>query len=271
LASVWPTLLSMNESISRQIAETVAQFSTIQLDQMDQVKLLDRVDTKYWISIEKITELLEKIKSDYYVVEVAGQSLSTYRTLYFDTPELVLYHAHQKGKLQRVKVRQRHYTSTNTVFTEIKLKNNKGRTIKTRIPQEALDPELQAVQTQFFLQNHLPFDASTLGPTLWVYYQRLTLVSKTFTERTTFDFALRFEDTQQQSSYPNLVIVEIKQHTLAASPLAQWIRQLGQRPGGMSKYCLGMVSLHDQIKKNRFKMFLNQLRKISLQTTNILP
>ena len=46
---------------------------------------------------------------------------------------MTLYHDHHNGKLNRYKVRRRRYIDTDTEFLEVKLKNNKKRTIKSRI------------------------------------------------------------------------------------------------------------------------------------------
>ncbi len=40
------------------------------------------------------------------------------------------------------------------------------------------------------------------------------------------------------------------------------MRALGNRPAGMSKYCIGMLLLHDRVKRNAFKPILLQLERI---------
>jgi hypothetical protein len=40
------------------------------------------------------------------------------------------------------------------------------------------------------------------------------------------------------------------------------MRQLGVRPAGMSKYCIGLLLLRPDVKRNAFKPILLQLERI---------
>lgn len=106
---------------------------TIQLEEMEQVKLMNRTDTKYWFHFKHLQELLQEIKNDYFVLEINQKSELPYSTTYYDTLNNSMFLEHHNGKLNRYKVRRRSYVSSEICFLEMKFKNNKGRTIKKRI------------------------------------------------------------------------------------------------------------------------------------------
>ena len=108
-------------------------FEPIALDKMDKVKLMDRIDSKYMFTLQMLPGILEASKTHYYVTSINDQRYSSYESVYYDTDDYSLYHQHHSGKLNRCKIRQRTYTESKLNFLEIKFKNNKGRTTKTRI------------------------------------------------------------------------------------------------------------------------------------------
>src|SRR5690606_31022332 len=106
-----------------------ADFEAITLDQMDQVRLMRRTDTKFVFSIQHLPAMLKIALPDYYMVEIENEREQIYTTTYFDTPEYDMYNIHHNGKLNRHKVRIRKYVYSNQEFLEVKRKNNKGETI----------------------------------------------------------------------------------------------------------------------------------------------
>lgn len=95
--------------------------------------LMDRVDTKYLIDAAELNQCLAELTAEYTVLEMNGCRGMAYDTLYFDTPGRQLYLDHHNGKLNRVKVRTRHYRATGERFLEVKVKTNKLRTSKQRM------------------------------------------------------------------------------------------------------------------------------------------
>jgi hypothetical protein len=57
------------------------------------------------------------------------------------------------------------------------------------------------------------------------------------------------------------VIAEIKKERKQHSAFKSSIQHLQIRPGAISKYCLAIIHLYDNIKKNRFKPHLHLLNK----------
>ena len=100
---------------------------------MDNVRLMDRTDTKFSFHSSQLFSILDDIKFDYTALEISGKRFAEYHTLYYDTKKLDLYMHHQNGGLNRYKVRHRTYVDSQLGFLEVKFKNNKERTKKTRI------------------------------------------------------------------------------------------------------------------------------------------
>ena len=95
-------------------------FQTISLEEMDSVKLMNRTDTKYVFNKSKLLLILDSLKHDYRCFYINGARLSTYKTIYFDTDDFLLYRQHHNGILNRYKLRQRSYVESNLNYLEIK-------------------------------------------------------------------------------------------------------------------------------------------------------
>lgn len=252
----------MIEESFQTISQKVALFEPITLAEMERVKLMNRTDAKFLIPLWMLPTILDDLRPHYRLLEVNGHRLADYETLYFDTPDLRLYHEHQSGRLNRYKIRQRNYVQSNLIFTEVKFKNNKGRTIKTRVRQQQLPGNELEENVLGFLMQKTPFDPVDLQPVLWVDYTRLTLVNHTTAERLTLDLNLTFRNDTNRQSYGQVVVAEVKQESLKHSFFLDLMRKYCLREGSISKYCLGIISLYETVKHNRFKLKLNHLRKI---------
>jgi len=243
------------------VLDILHQFQPITLEEMDGVKLMDRTDTKFTFNINELSDVLEQAKAFYKILNVEGNRISRYKTLYFDTQDFDLYNEHHSGKLNRYKIRHRTYVESNLGFLEVKFKNNKGRTLKTRI-KEIEVPELNVGKAFDFLKKTLPFDPLTLLPKIWINYSRITLVNKTSAERLTLDLFLEFEKNGKTELMDQLVIAEVKQDSKVASPFISIMRNKHIRQGSISKYCFGIASSYNEVKKNNFKRKLSNVKKI---------
>lgn len=228
---------------------------------MDGVKLMDRTDTKFTFNIEHLPAILKDASKFYRVLDVEGNRISRYKTLYFDTEDFDLYNKHHNGKLNRYKIRHRTYVESNLGFLEVKFKNNKGRTLKTRIKENDI-PDLKTGKAFAFLERMLPFNPGDLLPKIWINYSRMTLVNKTSAERLTLDLHLEFEKDNHRQVLNQLVIAEVKQDSKIASPFVAMMRARHIRQGSISKYCFGVACSFPQVKKNNFKQKLSHVNKI---------
>ncbi len=233
---------------------------------MDNVKLLDRVDTKFMFRADFIDAIFRRMKDDYYVLEISGKRYSHYETLYFDTDGFKLYMLHHAGKLNRYKFRSRRYVESNLCFFEVKFKNSKGRTIKERIKRSDIVKEISE-QSEELVRSASHVDPCQLRAKLWVNYQRITFVNKHSQERLTLDTQLHFVDDNGKVGYEGIAIAEVKQGSgRDKSAFIDLMKQYRIKEKSISKYCLGVISLHPEIKHNRFKptlLYLNKLLKAS--------
>lgn len=243
------------------INNILSQFETITLKEMDGVKLMDRTDTKYTFNFSELAEVLLSAKSDYRILNIEGHRISKYKTLYYDTNDFDLYNKHHSGKLNRYKIRHRTYVESELGFLEVKFKNNKGRTIKTRIKENEV-PVLSDGNANVFLNKMLPFNPLTLVPKILINYNRITLVNKVSAERLTIDLNLEFEKAGNSQILHQLIIAEVKQDSKIASPFVSIMKRKHIREGSISKYCMAIASSYNEVKKNNFKYKLLNIDKL---------
>lgn len=234
---------------------------------MHGVKLLNRIDTKYVTTVDCLEEFLRLAKSRYYAQDYHGLRLMPYHTVYLDTPDMRMYHDHQRGKKHRYKVRMRMYENDKATFIEVKNKSNKGRTKKKRI--EIPDLKYEGGVMQEFVDEKTPYDASTLIPTIENRFRRITLVNREKTERLTIDLDLRFHNfvTGNSHQMPHHVIIELKRDGLIPSPAIDLLRQLRIKRCGFSKMALGTAMTSPELKQNLFKQRIHLLGKMDAKYT----
>jgi hypothetical protein len=255
----------MNMNLEDRIKSVISQYDPISLEEMDQVRLMRRTDTKFVFNLKYLPHLLGKAADRYMMVEIAGEREQIYHTTYFDTSNYDMYQLHHNGKLNRHKVRIRKYLYTQQEFLEIKRKNNKGETVKTRI--EHAHPGLVPgiVDKGRFIENNTPYQSHALAPTLGNNFIRLTLVNKDFSERITLDYQLSFTDLKynNQSAPSEICIAEIKKGRYnKTSPFIHLLRQMGINSMGFSKYCMGLAMLNPEVKNNLFKQKIRSIVKV---------
>jgi SPX domain protein involved in polyphosphate accumulation len=235
-------------------------FESIGLTQLDQVSLLDRMDTKYVFHINHLPVILGQLHEHYYILDINGQRSFNYNSLYYDTDDFQLYQHHATGRMNRYKVRLRRYVESSLSYFEVKYKNNKGRTVKKRLKlTEGNDHEPQALS---FLSATTPYTFENLKARFWVNYIRITLVSRDYSERLTIDLDLTYINNDVSVKPEGLVIAEVKQGRAGTSAFTRIMKEHHIRPGSLSKYCYGVVSLYNSVRKNRFKPQMLHLNKI---------
>jgi hypothetical protein len=217
------------------------------------VKLMSRIDRKYWFHIAKLQQILEETLSEYHILEIEGQRLMDYQTTYFDTPDNTMYLKHHNGKTNRHKIRQRKYVSTNTSFLEVKFKTNKKITVKNRI-ESVFENENFLKAESGFIKHKTPYSTENLIPVLRNKFRRLTLIHKDRLDRCTIDISPVFWNGTDLIEFKDLAIFELKRgHSLKSSPIVSILRNLKIRQRGMSKYCTGRAMLEPELKQNAFK------------------
>ncbi len=230
---------------------------------MDAVSLMNRHDSKFVFHRNLLLSVLEELQSDYRILEVKGNRLSRYETIYFDTEDFLFYHLHHNGKRNRLKVRIRQYVDIGLTFMEIKKKNNKSRTVKKRIKVGKLSQQFDQ-QGLALLKAYTDLDPKSIRPTLHVNFKRITLVCRDMSERLTIDIDLVTSNSTRQKDFRNIVIAEVKQDGKNLhSPFFKVMRKYRIHENRFSKYCMGIIYTHPGIKINRFKPRILKLNKIT--------
>ena len=244
------------------LTDILSTFTPISLEQMSEVKLMNRIDRKFVTTTDRLHQLLQMARQDYYIQEIDGERNPEYDTTYFDTVAFDMYNQHQWNHANRQKIRFRTYCISGLQFMEVKTKNNHGRTKKKRM--EVSDMNVCESEKRTFLSKHLRYQADTLQPVLNNHFHRITLVNNAKTERLTIDSALCFHNlvSGKDKDMGNLVIIELKRDGLCYSPVLEMLRQLHIHPHGFSKYCMGSALTNPKLSVNRFKCKLIEINKI---------
>lgn len=244
----------------------ISAFPPVSLEEMDGVKLMNRIDTKYLTDEQTLAGILQDaLNCGYRALVTDGSKIASYDTLYFDTPELRMFMDHHNRRLVRQKVRTRVYVGSGTTFLEIKRKNNHGRTKKKRmeIPlAEFKDFSADATACEY-LEAKSWFTAAELSPSLETIFRRITLVNPTMTERVTIDSSLGFNNfrTGLEASLRNGVVIELKQDGRAGSTMKRILLDHRVKPIRVSKYCVGITLTSPGLKTNRFKLKIRKIEK----------
>ncbi|MDR0572615.1 MAG: polyphosphate polymerase domain-containing protein [Tannerella sp.] len=249
------------------INNILEQMQPISLSEMEHIRLLDRVDSKFVAPATLLPSLLELLTTDFRIQTVKGKKFSLYATQYLDTSGLDFFLMHQNGKLNRQKIRIRSYMDSNLSFLEIKNKSNRGRTQKIRVPVAQTHIEMvdDLAEEQPFLQAHARFAVKKLCPVLSNSFNRITLVNKRATERITIDWGLAFQNllTGNTESLEKLTVLELKQDARSASDFREILNRLRIKQRSFSKYCMGTALTNPGIKQNRFKAKWSAINKLT--------
>lgn len=250
------------EYLRSQTEGIISSLSPIYLDDMTDQALLRRSDTKFLIDEATLLDLLSKTRSEYDILEVNGARLNPYYTRYFDTEDFRFYAQQHNNQLPRHKIRVRRYLTTGEEFLEVKIKNKEEQTIKLRIHRLYNNRQLSLIEKDFLRDEYI-LEPDLLRSMLENQFTRFTLVSRVRMERVTVDLDIRFCHGSRIHSLGPVVILEVKQPRFNwEAPLLQELRTMGIRPTGFSKYCMGISSFRDDLKRNRFKARYLQLEEI---------
>lgn len=258
-------MMSGNNDIS--VERAVEGILPITLAEMDSVKLLNRIDTKYLTDEETLVKVLEDAKiAGYRALEAEGEKVSPYNSVYYDTDTLKMFLDHHNRRLVRQKVRTRVYVNSGDAFLEIKRKNNHGRTKKKRtaIPLAEMQDFAADAHACSYLAKHSSFTADMLSPVLSTAFSRITLVNPAKTERLTIDTGLSFTNfrTGKKASLEDAVIIELKQDGHAASQMKGILLDHRVKPVRVSKYCIAETLTDPDMKSGRFKVKVRKIEKI---------
>ncbi len=231
--------------------ESLASFPAFALSDLDESwSLTRRFDTKFLIPISAMDQFFRDSTTDFAVLEIEGQRSFSYRTTYFDSPDLLLYRDHAQKRKRRVKVRLRTYVESNRTRLEVKAKRGNGQTHKVIFEDVA---QIGAAENQLIdnaISEVYPTArynsiADTLVESAVTQFDRSTLISRGGSERITCDsFVVLSSNGKSFQLLPELVLVEVKSHERVSETVRQ-LRQLGFHSTSFSKYGAAIEATHD--------------------------
>ena len=241
----------------------LSEFNAVSLDDLQSVRLMNRTDVKFAFNTIKLIPILRKMSDFYDVLDLNNSKIQSYRSLYYDTPERMFFLDHHNKRVNRNKVRFREYIDSDLFFLEIKLKNNKGKTIKKRMQVDEISKKLSYTHINY-INNAIGYNINLI-PQHWINFNRVTFVNIERTERVTIDLDLCFSNDTDSGNFGHLVIAEIKQDRAGqTSYFKRLLKKMYISPLRLSKYCMSTIELNPKLKHNRFKrtrLLINKLRK----------
>lgn len=223
-------------------------------------ELRRRTDSKFLLSPAAASDLLQRMTGDYALLTAGGELLASYRTLYFDTPALDLFHAHRRGRRVRHKIRVRHYPDRRVTLLEIKTRRSELETSKVWRARDYGDCEFSQ-DDQAFVGAHTGIE-HPVEPQVWTEFRRVTLLGLATPERVTLDLDLRVAMGHRARSLAGVAIVEVKQWPFRRhSPVMSALQAAGWRSGWASKYCAAIAFTRPDVPQHELQPGLRALTR----------
>jgi hypothetical protein len=251
------------------ILNPLNSFGSIGLSEMENVKLMNRTETKYVLPLNILPFFLQDLPENYRMLEIDKERIFSYHNLYLDTKDYYFFNQHLTGKLSRNKVRYRSYENTGVTYLEVKTKTNRNRVIKYRLECKLFPGDLCNDEALAFLNGHIRLRDIALKPVLINRFKRITLVADGFDERITIDFDLSYSGLSGNPvNFPFLSIIEIKRKDHGSgSVLAGLLKRNYVHPAGFSKYCIGNAVINNPLRQNALKSRFLMLKKLEHEFT----
>lgn len=257
-------------SARMRIGGTLAAMPRVTLEEVTtDAALLTRVDRKYVVPLDEAADFLDELAvqpSGPRVLDIDGRREMAYRSVYFDTPDLLSFRLAAHGRRRRFKLRTRSYMDTGSTYLELKTRGARGLTQKDRDDySDQLPDELSAdARGDVALAlDAIGIDAERaddLDARMQTRYHRSTLVWSAApdapTSRATIDLDLEWVEASGDGFVvPRFAIIETKSHRRAGA-LDRALWRAGHRPQRVSKYATGMALLRDDLPRNRWTRVL---------------
>ena len=255
---------SWNEPGTDPVGVALDSFSAATRELLDSRELLRRIDSKYVVHASRIAALVSGLGDSYACLRVPTGSVATYRSLYFDSPDLRCFHDHRRGRRLRHKIRVRHYPDREVSFLEVKTKRNEELTEKRRLALPYGCEQLDARELEF-LRKHTGVLADALAATVRIEFRRVTLIGLATNERMTIDVDLEtVELSGVRHSLGPIAIVEVKQSPFSVrTPAMRALYRAGQREQSLSKYIAAIATAFPAERMNRLLPDLRAVARIA--------
>lgn len=224
--------------------------------------LQTRVDRKYVLPARTAAALLAELPPETRVLQIDGAHSFAYRSLYFDTPDLLSYLMAAHRRRRRFKIRTRVYEQSGECWLEVKTRGPRGSTVKQRLPYDPADharltpgrPFVDAVLAEHRIAGSRQL---SFAPTLTTRYRRTTLHLPDTNSRVTIDLGLSWHDGEGELCLPDMAIVETKTGA-RASHVDRLLWRNRYRPCRISKYTTGLAALRPQLPDTPWRRTLRR-------------
>jgi len=254
----------------KKIQDQLNEFVPISLEHLNAtMELLERIDDKYLLSTDQISDILEKMKKHYSILSIKWKSIFLYDNIHFDTEDFQSYKIHLTNRAKRRKARSRMYVDSNLSFFECKIKNNEV-TSKYRYNTEPEKHGKVDSESGIFLKEIIKTNLGKeliweIGPKIITRYNRMTFCGIETQERVTIDMNLEFCIFGQDNwiKLPDLIIIENK-YQKDKSKFDKIANDFGLKTSwSCSKYCFGLIYTKMVNNYNKFKKTIQKIEKIS--------
>lgn len=223
-----------------------------------------RKEYKFLVPTKHLKEIIEKIDDEFLCTSHKEGLFFHYESTYFDTPDLLFFNNHRRGRPNRIKVRVREYKSgVKSSFIECKKKYKGTYTQKDRKkigenPTKNWDTgvlENECIVKNLKKYNLTPKD---LEQSMHIKYKRIFMVAKDFSKRITIDFDIECVDKKKRTTriIPEYCVFEVKEEGIPKQIMRILRKNYKIRRGPFSKYCISMCTLNPDVRKNRWKQTL---------------
>lgn len=221
--------------------------------------LLTRIDRKYLVPYDDLDHVLDVLPGTTRVLQIGDRRRFGYRSVYFDTPDLLSYRLTALRRRRRFKIRTRSYLDSGLHLLEVKTRGPRGVTVKQRVPYAGDGEQLlrQDKAEAYAALRHTnamaPDSPEELQPTAITDYQRATLFLPRSRSRVTIDTELTWTlpDGTRKLRLDGYAVVETKCSGAAAEmDRALWHHQL--RPCSISKFGTGLAALRPELPAHRW-------------------
>ena len=229
---------------------------------------------KFLLTKDQFAEILEDLKEDFQVLEIAGRKVFSYDNVYMDTDDYLFYNQHQDKFKIRTKIRTRLYKDSDMAFFEFKQKIN-GITQKFRYQFPSEEHGIMTKGKKRFFEwvwqsmyQGTP-ESPHIFPSIKTAYKRITLVEKKWGERLTIDFSIKTLDLRDEEAnsikLKNLVIIESKSLWNDCTSMKIMKKHGIAEAKSCSKYSLGVVYAGLVKKYDTFAETMEEIEKIKLE------
>ncbi|WP_182906282.1 polyphosphate polymerase domain-containing protein [Microbispora sp. H13382] len=245
------------------VGPALARLAPVGLAELvDRAALQTRVDRKYLVPAESLPLLLERLMPYAQILDIDGERSFRYRSVYFDTPQLVSYHRAAQRRRRRFKVRTRTYLDSAQCWLEVKINGARGSITKHRLPYHpgdcgTVDPGRDFVDEALARESIGPAAGSRLDPILVTEYRRATLLLPDTASRVTVDTALAWRHGDATLWLPGMAVVETKTAS-AATLVDRMLWRAGMRPARISKYATGLAALRPDLPDGPWRRTLRR-------------